>query len=328
MIRFARRTPRGLPLVWRIFAINAVVLVVASGVLLVSPVTVSSPVVAREAVIVVAGLCVMLLVTLLLLRRAFAPLERLAEDMGTVDLLRPGVRAPTGGPDAEVNVLARAFNEMLARLEEERRLSSARAVSAQEEERRRVARELHDHVGQVLTGVLLQVQQVARSVPEATRPDVEELSVAVREALEDVRRIARELRPEALDDLGLPSALNALAANVGRHTGLLVERSFDADLPALGAEGELAVYRVAQESLTNVVRHARAKRADLHLTRVRDSVVLTVSDDGRGMDGIASPAGGGLRGMHERALAAGAELTVGAGSGGGTRVRLALPVDQ
>jgi len=327
MTRLARRSPLGMPLVWRVFAINAAVLLVASATLLLSPVTVSSPVVVREALIVVAGLCLMLILTLLLLRRAFAPLEQLAQDMGAVDLLRPGVRAVSNGPDAEVNVLARAFNAMLERLERERRLSSARAVGAQEEERRRVARELHDHVGQVLTGVLLHVQQTTRDAPEATRPALEEVSVAVREALEDVRRIARELRPEALDDLGLPSALNALAANLSRHTDLHIKRSFAPDLPDLGPARELAVYRVAQESLTNVVRHARAENADLRLGWAQDSVVLTVSDDGCGIDGAESRAGGGLRGMRERALAAGAELSVESGSPAGTSVRMTVPVD-
>jgi len=311
--------------VWRIFAINAMVLLGACAILLLSPATVSSPVAVGEALVVVAGLCVMLILNLTLIRRSFTPLESLAQDMSRIDLLRPGVRAATGGPDAEVNVLSDAFNRMLERLELERRSSSVRAVAAQEDERRRVARELHDQVGQVLTGVLLQIEHEVRTAPETTRPAFGELRASVREALEDVRRIARELRPEALDDLGLTSALNALAGTVSRHAGLPVRRSFDPDLPSLGLDRELAVYRVAQESLTNVVRHARAEHAELELRRAGPSVVLTVGDDGVGF-AAPPPDTGGLRGMSERALAVGAELSVGPGPRSGTVVRLALPV--
>ena len=117
-------------LVWRIFAINAVVLLTASTVLLLSPATVSSPVVVTEALVVVAGLCAMLILDLMLIRRAFAPLERLTQDMHRIDLLQPGVRTAVGRMDAELELLSSAFNQMLERLELERRSSSARAVAA------------------------------------------------------------------------------------------------------------------------------------------------------------------------------------------------------
>src|SRR5581483_11866544 len=136
--------------------------------------------------------------------------------------------------------------------------------------RRRIAAGLHDEVGQVLTGVLL-------------RLDDEETKEAVRQALEEVRRIARELRPEMLEHLGLVSALTELSRRFAESSGVRVERRFARSLPPLSEEAELAVYRVAQESLTNVARHARASRVDLVLEPGARSAVLRVVDDGGGI---------------------------------------------
>ena len=319
------RPASGLPLLWRAFLLNGAILLAACVLLLATPATVSFPVAIGEALVVVCGVLGMLLLTLPAYRRTFAPLGALADQMASVDLLTPGVRAPQDGPDMEVNRLARSFNEMLDRLEAERRASATRAAAAQEDERRRVAHELHDEVGQLLTGVLLQAQRLDEEVDEAVRPRVRELSDATRAALEDVRRIVRELRPQALDDLGLPSALSALATTVARQSGLRVERSIERDLPPLGADDELLVYRVAQESLTNVVRHADAHTAWVSLRAAGlDAVELVVEDDGRGLPLALPQASGGLRGLRERALAAGAALTVGERSGGGTRIALTI----
>lgn len=324
--RRGRAHARDIPLGWRVFLVNAAILLAASTVLMLSPVTVSSPVAPWEAASILAGLALMLLLTLLLFRRAFAPLVRLAAEMQDVDLLQPGRRAEPRGPDAEVTALATAFNAMLDRLEHERRASSARAAAAQEDERRRVAQELHDEVGQVLTGVLLQSERAIREAPDDLRPRLEELRDTTRSALNDVRRIARELRPAALDDLGLASALNALGRDVARRSGIAVERRLDPAVTVADPAAELVVYRVAQESLTNVVRHAAATRAEVALVRSGDAAVLTVTDDGRGLPASLPPQAGGLRGMRERALAAGALLTTTAAPGGGTTVRLEVPL--
>jgi two-component system sensor histidine kinase UhpB len=232
--------------------------------------------------------------------------------MRTVDLLRPGQRIVERG-SVEVSELVRAFNQMLERLEAERRESGARALQAQEAERRRIASGLHDEVGQVLTGVLLRV-------------DDEETKQAVRQALEEVRRIARELRPEMLEQLGLVSALTELSRRFGEASGIRVERRFAPDLPPLSEDAELAVYRVAQESLTNVARHAGATCAEVTLEPGPESVVLHIRDDGRGLDGTASLNGhGGLRGMRERALLVGGALAVKPSRAGGVDVRLEVP---
>jgi two-component system, NarL family, sensor histidine kinase UhpB len=317
--------PRRLTFFWRIFGASAVVLVVATILLIVTPVTISANVALIDAVILLAGLCAALLVEYVLLRRAFAPLERLAKTMETVDLLRPGQRVPAPTDDA-IGRVVHSFNDMLGRLETERRESGSRALAAQEAERSRIARGLHDEVGQVLTAVLLELDALAPALAEDRQHELAETKTTVRLALEEVRRIARELRPEMLEELGLISALTELSSAFSRRTGLRVERDFDQALPPLSAEAELALYRVAQESLTNVARHAEAERALMTLESGPDSVVLTIRDDGRGFSNGAPPERqGGIRGMRERALLVGGALAVGPSPAGGVEVRFEVP---
>jgi two-component system sensor histidine kinase UhpB len=314
-------------LFWRVFAINASLLVLAALVVGLSPLTLSTPLAVRETVVLTVGLALMLAANLALLRPAFSPLERLAQRMRDVDLLRPGQRLAISG-GREVATLVRAFNEMLDRLEAERRESGGRALAAQEGERARIARGLHDEVGQAMTSVLLQLKRIEPVVPAARRGDLGEAQQTVREALEEVRRIAQELRPELLEHLGLVSALTALATAFERRTGLTVERRFARDLPALAPEVELAVYRVVQEGLTNVARHAGARIVRLSVEPGRQSVVVRVVDDGRGFDDEVPAESGGLRGMRERAVMVGAALAVKPAAEGGVEIRLEAPAAE
>ncbi|MGW2031156.1 sensor histidine kinase [Streptomyces sp. NPDC001811] len=306
-------------LFWRIFALNAVVLGTATALLLWAPVTVSVPVLLTEAVILVGGMAVMLVANAVLLRLGLAPLDRLTKLMTTVDLLRPGQRLPASG-GGEVAEVIRTFNAMLERLEHERATSSARALLAQEAERRRIAQELHDEVGQSMTAILLGLKRAADDAPAALREELHEAQEITRQSLDEVRRLVRRLRPGVLDDLGLVSALTSLTEDFATHTGLRVVRRFDADLPALAPETELVLYRVAQESLTNVARHADARRVTVALRHADDSVVLTVTDDGSGIK--APREGAGIRGMRERALLIGGSLEITPAPGTGTRVQL------
>ena len=306
----------------------AAVLLLALATLILAPVTVSVPIRVGEVAVLCGGGALMLVAFRLLLRRALDPLERLTVLMQRVDPLAPGHRLALDVRDGEVAALAAAFNDMLDRLEGERRESARRALSAQEGERRRIARELHDEIGQVLTGLVLRGETLARRAPAELRDDLEELREAARHGAEEVRLIARRLRPEALDELGLQSALLALCSAVSQRAGLRIVRELERDLPLTG-EQELVIYRVAQESITNVVRHARAETLHVGLRRgAAGDVVLTVRDDGVGLPPNAERGSNGLRGMRERALLIGAELTIRAVQPHGTEVVLRVPVEE
>jgi two-component system sensor histidine kinase UhpB len=313
---------------WRVFAVNAVVLVLSGAVAVAvfSPGAISSPVATRELLIVVGGLVVMLAVNRLLLARELAPLERVAVAMRRADPLARE-RVPVAGRPSEASELAVAFNAMAERLEAERRESTRRALSAQEGERLRIARELHDEVGQKLTALLLRLSSARRVAGPELEPVVLEAYGLARESLDDVRRVAKELRPEALDDLGLASALAALAERLSAQSGLRVDPHVQPVLPPLSVEEELVVYRVAQEALTNVLRHAGCDRAELALWVSDDALVLDVRDEGKGFD-PGTVSANGLLGMRERALMVGARVDVRSGPGQGTVVRLSLPLQS
>jgi two-component system sensor histidine kinase UhpB len=311
-----------LSLLWRVFAVNAGLLGGIAVLLLVSPVEIDSPIRTTQALIVVGGLAITLATNAILLRRAFMPLERLMRRMETVDLLRPGQRLPVGRGD-EVGRVVSAFNHMLDRLESERQENGRRVLAAQETERIGIARDLHDEVGQLLTAVLLQLNSIAETAP-THRVEIDRAREAVRRALDEVRRISRELRPEMLEQLGLVSALTELSTTFARGSGVQVERKFDTPLPPLSPDAELAVYRIAQESLTNVARHSEAAHVTIVLERGLDSIILRVVDDGCGFRG-APVEHGGLRSMRERALLIGGALAIEEGAGGGVHVRLEVP---
>jgi two-component system sensor histidine kinase UhpB len=290
-----------MPLFWRVFAANAAVLVAAAVALVLTPATVSFPVAVTEAVVLAAGLAVVIALNLVLLRRLFRPLHDLSALMRRIDPLQPGARAAVETAEPEVAELTTAFNEMLERLENERRDSARRAMKAQEEERVRIARELHDEVGQRLTAVMLQLKDAS--------------------TLDEVRAIGRRLRPEALDDLGLAAALRSLITGLEQRTTLRIDREIRAPGP-LTPEQELVVYRVAQEALTNALRHAGTTDIRVGLQREGATTILLVEDGGAG---IGDARGGtGILGMRERALLADGELDIESEPGRGTRVRLVL----
>ena len=314
-------------LFWRVFVVNALVLGLSSALAVVvfSPGAFSSPVALKELAIFAGALAVMVAANLLLTRRMVAPLEELVALMRRVDPLHPGARVHVGGGPSEATELARAFNEMLDRLEDEREDGMRRALEAQESERLRVAQELHDEVGQNLTAALLQLARIRKRAPAELHAELAEATETVRENLEELRRIAQRLRPQALDELGLASALEHFSDRLSEQTGLAIERRFERDLPVLGHDEELVIYRVAQEALTNVVRHAGASRVRLTLERGYESLVLRVDDDGCGL-GDAGGGAGGIRGMRERAVLIRADLRIAARAEGGTEVALQVPL--
>ncbi|MEZ5075064.1 MAG: sensor histidine kinase [Solirubrobacterales bacterium] len=202
---------------------------------------------------------------------------------------------------------------------------SRAALAAQEAERKRVARELHDEVVQGLVAIKLLAEQAGANPPADPSARFAEIAERIDFYLDELRRIAHELRPELLDDLGLRDALIALAGSIGRERGLVVDRRFPTELGPLTDEQELVVYRVAQEALGNAARHAGATRAALAIEQRDGCLIVTVDDDGCGID-PAVPAGDGIAGMHERAALIGARIEIESGPGAGTRVRMLLPL--
>jgi two-component system, NarL family, sensor histidine kinase UhpB len=313
-------------LFWRVFLANAAILVVGTVVLVVYPGHLHERRALGDLVVLLVALVVMVIVNGLLLRRLFRPLKRLAERMEAMDVLRGGQRLPVESI-GEVGTLEQSFNDMLERLETERKEAGAHALRAQEAERQRLARGLHDEVGQSMTAVLLQLKRLSATASDEQRAQLAEAQEVVKTSLDDVRRLAQELRPELLDHLGLASALAELASGFEQRTNVRVQRRLERELPSLDSQSELVLYRVAQESLTNIARHAEASEVLLSLESGSGSVVLRIVDDGKGLDPDHRE-GSGLRGIRERALIIGAAAAIKPGPKGGVEVRLEVPIGR
>jgi signal transduction histidine kinase len=206
--------------------------------------------------------------------------------------------------------------------------SLRRVVAGQELERQRLARELHDETGQALTSILLGLKAVeeARTGAEtdAAATQLRELIVGT---LQDVRRLAVELRPKALDDFGLVAALERLVSGFSESTGIAVELEASLGDERLPAEVETMLYRIVQEALTNVVKHARASRVSIILIRRDRKVTALVEDDGQGFDGaIEREDGLGLLGMRERVALVDGRLMVESSAGSGTTLAVEVPL--
>jgi two-component system sensor histidine kinase UhpB len=262
----------------------------------------------------------------LLLRRRLEPLERLLVTMEQVDLSSPGQRAgaPPNAP-REIERLTADFNRMLARLEDERRQAGLAVIRAQEEERARIAQDLHDEVNQALTAILLRLQAAMLDVPPGLRAELKEIQTLATQAMEELLTLARQLRPTALDDHGLVPALASQVADFGERTGIRSTFHRHGEMPVLTDEEQLVLYRVTQESLSNVVQHAGASTVRVELSSV-GRTVLRVRDDGRGFQTGTKTSGNrlGVSGMRERALLVGGRLNVFSAPGEGTTIELTM----
>lgn len=314
-----------LTLLGRIVLVNTIVILTAAVLLAATPFAVSYPARTGELGVLAITIVVMVGLDLVLVRRALAPVERLRESMRRIDPLEPGERLDLAHAGGDIADLARAFNEMADRLEAERRESARRAVAGREEERRTLARELHDEVGQTLTALLVELDRATKHASDGLRGDLEHAQESARASLADVRRVVTRLRPDTLEDLGLASALRALTRRMKDRTGLAIRHRIDPHLPPLSDQAELVVYRVAQEALTNAIRHSGAATIALALECDDAGLTLTVRDDGCGLDRHAGPASG-IRGMRERALLVGGRLRLTTMPEGGTELRLDIPI--
>ena len=306
----------------RVFAINGLIFTLGTFVLAVSPATVSSRIRLAEIPVLAVGLVVMLVANAVLLRSSLAPLDQLSDSMRRVDPPLRTDRMPSTGKGDLAQVIT-SFNLMLDRHESERAASSASILAAQENERQRIARELHDEIGQSLTVALLNLKRVVDRAPQTLREDLVVTQETVRGCLEEMRGIARRLRPDVLNDLGLPSALAALCSDFTAATGIEMVRHITAE--RLDPEVELVFYRIAQEALTNIARHAGAGKVWLESHTSTDLLTLRITDDGSG--GVTA-VGAGIRGMRERALLVGGSVAITSPPGGGTEVLLLIPGDD
>lgn len=334
----SRRRRLGLPILYKVLILNSVI--VAIGALVGTTLTLHlakflSNTYELVAIFAISGLVVSILVNWITLRAAFRPLSALEQ---TVDQVRQGdfdVRAEQGSTsDPHIDALTDAFNGMLdavARYRAQLHELSMRVVTAQEEERKRISRELHDDTAQALTAQLLRLKALeasGRTVEPALLSDLIEMTA---QTLESVRHMAHELRPPSLDDLGLHASLEGLVAQYQERFGLRVLLSAERPKRRLPPEVELTVYRIVQEALTNVAKHARATRAVVTLSVDPTRVLARVEDDGVGFDptvrDLADGAGLGLFGMEERAMLIGGSLTIRSTPGSGTTVEVIAPLE-
>jgi len=210
---------------------------------------------------------------------------------------------------------------------------SRRLLEAQETERHRIARELHDEIGQVLTAVRLNLESIKGSSPEASNPRIDESMRIVDHALRQVRELSLELRPSMLDDLGLLAALRWFASRYTSRSGILAAVTCDTELKGISHEVSTACFRIAQEALTNSARHSKATKANITVAKRDGELSLNIRDDGVGFDpslflnGMASHALG-LRGMHERALAVNGHIEINSQIGKGTEVVVIVPLQK
>ncbi|WP_273733246.1 histidine kinase [Mycolicibacterium septicum] len=319
------RTPAA-ALFRRVFLINGLIFTLGTLILALSPASVSSRIKLTEIPVLVVGLAIILTANALLLRSSLAPLDRLAASMRRVDPPKRSDRVD-GRDSGDLQHLIESFNAMLDRLETERTTASASALAAQENERQRIARELHDEIGQTLTVALLTLKRAVDRAPASIHAELADAQEIVRASLDEVRDIARRLRPDALEDLGLHSALNALCNDFAQASGIAVVKHIALQSDRLRPDVELVCYRIAQEGLTNVARHSGARKVWVDLHTGEGELTLRVADDGCG--GIATEPmreGAGINGMRERALLVNAALTISSPPGGGTEVRLVIPL--
>jgi two-component system, NarL family, sensor histidine kinase UhpB len=279
-------------------------------------------------VVVLAVAVLGLAAYLVALRRRWAPLEQLIEEMEKVDLSSPEPLVPASidgvGETREVERIELAFMRMLRRLEAERLRAGSAALHAQEEERARVARDLHDEVNQSLTGLLLRLEAAREAAPPELEPEIAATKALANRAMGELLSLARQLRPTALDDLGLVAAIGGQVEQVaGGGTEATLRQ--EGDFTGLADDVQLVIYRVAQEALANAARHSGASRVEVTLERTSRAVDLGIADDGRGFAFERSEGGLGIAGMRERALLVGGRLTIESRPGQGTTVRLYVP---
>jgi two-component system sensor histidine kinase UhpB len=278
-----------------------------------------------QAMVLALALVLTFAVNLWMLQRRFRPLDRLIDRIERIDPAEPATfELEQGDPVAEIDRLGQSFKRLLEGMEEERRRSGQLVMRAQEDERRRLARDLHDEVNQALTAILLRLEALSHDAPPERAAEVAELKRLVNQAMEELLSLARQLRPSALDDHGLVPAIEAQLSRFAAQGGVEARLRADGDPEELGESAQTAIYRTVQEALQNISRHAAATAVEVELDVEGPRAQLRVRDDGGGFDPREGTNRLGLKGMAERARLVGGELDVRSAPGGGTTVTLRI----
>jgi two-component system sensor histidine kinase UhpB len=332
----------GIPVLYKVLLANSLIIFIgATGGTWLAANLNNSPYATPTSLImfIALGWFVSVALNFVMLQVTFRPLLHLEKVMSRVQAGERSLRAPISGLDPQADQLAHTFNVMLEALDEASRQRASQIIKAQEHERKRIARELHDETSQVLTSLLisLAVLEEAIATPEG-RARIADTRTLAHQTLRAIRNLSIDLRPSALDDLGLLPALRWYIKEYQQKCSIEVEfhaASFKERLPA---EIETALYRIVQESLTNTARHANAHMVYITLKEDADAVYATIVDDGCGFDiqalhkasgqerGIGLERGLGLVGMEERAVLLDGSLTINSSAGHGTMVEVRIPL--
>jgi two-component system, NarL family, sensor histidine kinase UhpB len=294
-----------------------------------------------------AGILLSLGINYVILRSALRPMDVLQRTVEHIDSGDTTVRAPIEEiGDPQLRDLARALNTMLERLAAHTRMLemnraqlrqlSGQVLGAQEDERKRIARELHDDTSGALARVLLNIQVLEDTLPDAygeLRDKIRATRTLAEQTLENVRKIIFDLRPTLLDDLGLAAAVHWYAKNHLEPTGILVRLKVSNELGRASATIETAMFRIAQEAITNIIRHAHARNVHIRLVREQAHWILVVEDDGQGfdVDAVMHESSGerrwGLFGVQERTALLGGHFRIESHAGAGTKLQVEIPVE-
>ncbi|MBV9689601.1 MAG: sensor histidine kinase, partial [Ktedonobacteraceae bacterium] len=318
----------GIPVFYKVLMANSLVIFVGAsgGTWLASQLRISSNASIYLIAFVIAGWLVSVALNFVVLQIAFRPLMDLGKVMSRVQAGERSLRAPLTGFDPQADQLAHTFNTMLEAIDESNRLRANQIISAQEQERKRIARELHDETSQVLTSLLISLAVLEESIStQVARDRIAETRRLAHQTLRAIRNLSIDLRPSALDDLGLLPALRWYVKEYQQKFPIEVDFQATGFKERLPAEMETALYRIVQESLTNVARHAQAHKVCIVLKEGADAVYATITDDGHGFNAEKlqktprQERGLGLVGMYERAHLLDGTLTIASHIGYGTQ---------
>src|SRR6266516_2676310 len=325
----------GIPVFYRVLIANSVIIFVGAtgGTWLASRLNTLPSASTILVIFVTVGWLVSVALNFVVLQIAFRPLMELGRVMNRVQSGERTLRAPLTGVDPQADQLARTFNEMLETIDEANRLRATQILNAREEERKRIARELHDETSQVLTSLLISLAVLEESITTSeARARIGDTRKLAHQTLRAIRNLSIDLRPSALDDLGLLPALRWYVKEYQRKCSIEVEFQATGFKERLPAEMETALYRIVQESLTNTAKHANARRVTIMLKEDSNTIYARIADDGRGFDYEAllktpnQELGLGLAGMHERAVLLDGALIIHSAPGQGTTIEVNIPL--